>query len=479
MTAERRIPPRGLRVEGVDSWLGIEFATSERFAGPRLLDLDLEPRYDVYGAAPYQVEDPNQPLGAAPAERSGYLNVWAPADRDEAALPVIVNVYGGGFEHGSGSSWVADGSLIAATGRAVVVSFNYRVGALGFLTLDHLGHPAASNLGLRDVIAALEWVRREIDRFGGDADAVTVVGESAGGFLATALAAAPAARGLFARLAIFSAGASRILPLATARAMGDGIRAALAPDDPARLLEVDAAELVAAQGSVLATDIGVRNGPVPRAFGVVDDHEASDPVLSGHPARAVRDGALARIPLLVSSLQDEIALFREMAAATFDPSDVEAIVQEVVSWGVEPDRARGIVDEVAREHPGTAPGPLRAAVLSDYIYRLPAARLASAQSAAGGTAYLQMIGTVDGVPAGHALDVPALIGKHWPEATPAAIARDERIAAALLDFATQGDPGWAACPPEASIANGVGELRQPAGDAYAAILRRWDGVERP
>ncbi|WP_182050880.1 carboxylesterase family protein [Changpingibacter yushuensis] len=114
------------------------------------------------------MEDPNQPLGSQAAEDCHFLNIWAPACIEEP-LPENVAIYGGGFEHGSASSWVMDDTAIAATGRAVVVAPNYRVGAFGFLV--------------------------------------------------AALPAAPSAKGTFARLGVHSAGASRILPLDAATSM--------------------------------------------------------------------------------------------------------------------------------------------------------------------------------------------------------------------------------------------------------------------
>lgn len=494
MPRTTRPAPAGVDEGDATAWRGIRYAHAQRFCAPVIADLDTAARYDTYGAAPFQIEDPLQPLGAPPSEDCHFLNVWAPRGRAAGTrLPVVVSVYGGGFEHGSSSSWVADGCRVAATGRAVFVSFNYRVGALGFATLDHRGpeHAETSNLGLRDTIAALTWVQREIDRFGGDPDAVTVVGESAGGFITSALAAAPAAAGLFHRLAVFSAGASRIIPLSASRAMGGELE---------NLVSSAAAEDAAAappelwtehQGAVTSNDIGERNGPLPRAFGIVDDHDAARPVLSGHPMAAVEKGALRDVPVLVSALRDEIALFREMAAASFDPVDTEAIVDEVCAWGVSRERAVAIVADVADELAGDTarpaatdaaatvePGELRAAVLTDYIYRLPAVRLACAQAEAGGTAHLQLIGRVDGAPAGHALDVPALVGAHWPDSTPAAIDRDREIFRVLLDFVTDAALDWPAVTRDTPHTRGIGDLGGDATEISRRILRRWHGVPR-
>jgi para-nitrobenzyl esterase len=126
------------------------------------------------------------------------LNVWRPDD-DRTGLPVMVFVHGGGFVIGSKDAPVQDGTTFARDG-VVCVAINYRMGIDGFLPIP--GIP--TNLGLRDVIAALEWVRAEIDRFGGDPANVTVFGESAGAMAIADLVTAPAAKGLFTRAIIQS-----------------------------------------------------------------------------------------------------------------------------------------------------------------------------------------------------------------------------------------------------------------------------------
>lgn len=136
------------------------------------------------------------------------LNVWAPADR-AAPLPVMVFIHGGGFVQGSGSVVLYDGSSLARRG-VVVVTINYRLGALGFLATDDLvaesAEGSAGNYGIRDQIAALGWVRRNAAAFGGDAANVTIFGESAGAVSVCALLGAPSADDLFERAVVQSGG---------------------------------------------------------------------------------------------------------------------------------------------------------------------------------------------------------------------------------------------------------------------------------
>jgi len=135
-----------------------------------------------------------------PDENCLYLNVWTPADSANAHLPVMVWIYGGGFAAGAASEPRQDGENLARKG-VVVVNFNYRLGIFGFFSHADLakesGHNASGNYGLLDQAAALEWVKKNIGAFGGDAGNITIFGESAGSFSVSALMASPLSKDLF------------------------------------------------------------------------------------------------------------------------------------------------------------------------------------------------------------------------------------------------------------------------------------------
>ncbi len=137
-----------------------------------------------------------------PSEDCLYLNLWMPARPATGKLPVMVWIYGGGFVAGSSSEPRQDGGNLSKKG-VLIVSMNYRLGVFGFLAHPELtresGHDASGNYGLMDMIAALQWVHRNIAAFGGDPDNVTLFGESAGSEAVCALMASPLARGLFHR----------------------------------------------------------------------------------------------------------------------------------------------------------------------------------------------------------------------------------------------------------------------------------------
>jgi para-nitrobenzyl esterase len=140
------------------------------------------------------------PLPGPQSEDCLGLNVWTPARSAAAKLPVMVWIYGGGFQIGATSQSAYDGEALAAQG-AVLVSINYRLGIFGFLAHPALGQEspqgASGNYGLLDMVAALQWVKRNISVFGGDPNNVTIFGESAGGTAVCLLMVVPQAEGLF------------------------------------------------------------------------------------------------------------------------------------------------------------------------------------------------------------------------------------------------------------------------------------------
>lgn len=148
------------------------------------------------------------PKGAI-TENCLYLNIWTPAKTPEEHLPVIVWIHGGGFQSGSGSVPIYNGTALAKKG-VVFVTINYRLGLFGFLALPQLSresaHHSSGNYGLLDQIAALKWVKNNISNFGGDPNNVTIDGQSAGAFSVNYLVASPLAKGLFQRAIAESGG---------------------------------------------------------------------------------------------------------------------------------------------------------------------------------------------------------------------------------------------------------------------------------
>ena len=140
------------------------------------------------------------------------VNVWTPR-ADSKRRPVMVFIHGGALEEGSAADSWYDGAVLAERGDVVVVTLQYRLGALGFLELEEIGGASfaeSGNIGLLDQIEALRWVRQNIRHFGGDANNVTLFGESAGGSSIHALLAIPQAHDLFYKVIIESGTASLV-----------------------------------------------------------------------------------------------------------------------------------------------------------------------------------------------------------------------------------------------------------------------------
>lgn len=207
---------QGVQADGVDAFKGIPFAKPPvgplRWRAPQpIAPWSGVKVVDQYGHDCMQKPFPSDaaPLGTAPAEDCLVLNVWRPAGASHGKLPVMVWIYGGGFVNGGSSPAVYSGAQFAKKG-VVFVSFNYRLGRLGFfgfpaLTQENPDEPHG-NYGYMDQIAALKWVQRNVAAFGGDPNNVTVFGESAGGGSVHMLLTSPMARGLFNKAIIESGG---------------------------------------------------------------------------------------------------------------------------------------------------------------------------------------------------------------------------------------------------------------------------------
>jgi para-nitrobenzyl esterase len=176
----------------VAAWEGVR-------AGDKFGAVCMQPRMTQREPNNRSVDLPDSP---PVSEDCLYLNVWTPAASADAKLPVMVWIYGGAYTEGAGSTPHNQGDPLAAKG-VVVVTFNYRLGALGFLAHPELTaespHGASGNYALTDVLAALQWVKTNIAAFGGNPANVTIFGESAGAAISAALVGSPRAAGLFQR----------------------------------------------------------------------------------------------------------------------------------------------------------------------------------------------------------------------------------------------------------------------------------------
>jgi para-nitrobenzyl esterase len=224
-----------------------------------------------------------------------YLNVWTPAKSGKEKLPVLVYIFGGGFQNGDGSEPRYDGENMARKGM-VAVTLNYRTNIFGFFAHPELTkespHHASGNYGLLDQVAALEWVQRNIKAFGGDPKRVTIAGESAGSISVSALMASPLSRNLIAG-AIGESGAmiSSLPPRPLAEAEQSGVKFAAAAS----------ASSLAALRALSAAQIQEAAAKASTRFGsVLDGYFLQKPL-----AEVFEAGEQAKVPLLAGSNSEE------------------------------------------------------------------------------------------------------------------------------------------------------------------------------
>ncbi|MEV6953076.1 carboxylesterase family protein [Streptomyces sp. NPDC051183] len=370
------------------------------------------------------------------------LNVWTPVPVGGAPagarLPVMVWIHGGALTRGSSAVPVYDGSAFARDG-VVLVSFNYRLGVLGY----GLFPDAPANRGLLDQIAALEWVRDNIEAFGGDPARVTVFGESAGAISIGALLAAPRARGLFAR-AVLQSGAPEVLPRAGVRTMVRRMASLLKVDATAGAFAATALpDLLAAQAAVLRRSSPLVGGP---AFGLVTDPDTlpADPLETA----AAPGSAASGVPLLLGWTTEEYRLWLAPTGGMRALDRLGPLTLALARLRSGKDRAA--VRALRAERPGAGPADLAGHLLTDRLLRDPLRRLAGARRTAPGFVYefawpsgVPGLGSCHALELGFVFDNLAVPESAWlagPD-TPQALA--DEMHAAWVRFAVEGDPGWA------------------------------------
>jgi para-nitrobenzyl esterase len=479
---------RGAEIaDGVLAWRGIPYAA------PPVGELRLRPpaappswagvrdalAYGNRSPQPPPVREPPGPPLPPADEDCLYLNVTAPASGISTGLapgapgrPVLLWIHGGGFHLGHGPDQAGDGAAFARSHGLVVVTFNYRLGALGFL--DVPGERPAGALGLHDQVAALRWTRENIAAFGGDPGQVTVYGLSAGGKSVTNLLASPLTRGLIARAAE-SSGGDHVKDPEQARRLAERFFAVLGTA-PARVRSVPAADVLAAQLAV---------APAPGSTWTWRP-SVDGAALTGPPLAAIAGGAAAGVPLLLQTCARETALYQ-----LTDPR-AAAQAERVLAGYFGPRRAAALLDRYAGAYPELGEAELRGVtVMTDERYVVRTERLAAAHAAHAPVwrsrydgPYTTTAGASDPEFARYA---PLLHGAHGSDGAGIWQGGDGPAAAlhaAWGAFAATGDPGWPAYAAGArgAMIFGADNAGSPGGarladDPFAFARHAWAGLD--
>lgn len=490
---------RGHWHDGVARFAGVPYAAppigAGRFRAPR----PVEPWTGERSAESFGPICPQNPsmmdaLFGGDSERWDedclYLNVWTPAVQTDTPLPVMVWIHGGGFEMGSGSSPLYDGTRFAHSG-VVLVTVNYRLGSLGFLELGHLDPDLAGsgNAGLLDQVAALEWVQANIAAFGGDAGNVTVFGQSAGSMSISLLLAAPRARGLFHQAVTQSGAANAARPLDQAHRDTDDFMAAGGWATLDDLQRATPAELLAAHGALSGARVADPEAFIRRAgtpLGFLAFRPVADGAFVPHdPLAAIAAGSATGVSLLTGTTSQEWRLFALMSPG---PADEAALRQRFALLVADPDAA---LAAYRTEYADASLADVDGALLTDMVFRLPTVRLADAQSPHAPTFQYLWDWKSDAfgglVGAAHAIDIPFvfdLLDDHRLHVFVGADAPRELARAtneAWIAFATTGRPdadglpGWPTLGSEATRPVMVLDTECRLVDDPNAVTRRfWD-----
>ena len=381
------------------------------------------------------------------------LNVFTPALSGGRNRPVMVWLHGGGFSSGSGSTPILDGTSLARSGDVVVVTINHRLNVFGF---TYLGEAAGSDfassggVGLLDIVAALQWVRSNIDRFGGDPNLVTIFGQSGGGRKVATLMAMPEAKGLFHRAIIESGAVLRL----TERE--DAIRAThllldelgLARNRARELQSVPMDRLLAANAAVNAKLLGREPGMTANSP-TVDGR-----VIPNHPWDPAAPSLSASIPLLIGYARTEETLYDRPTPETLALDDAGLKLRAAKRIGGDPGR---VIEIYRKAHPDATPWDLWILIATDHprgTYSRELAKRKAVQGGAPAFAYRFDWETPEGgghMRSPHTVEIPFVfnnikIAGPLISKMPEAHALAAKVSAAWVSFARTGNPNTSGLP---------------------------------
>ncbi len=395
------------------------------------------------------------------------LNVWTPGLADHGKRPVMVWLHGGGFAAGSGHDLPAfDGENLARRGDVVVVTLNHRLNLLGYLDLSHLDPRFAQsgNVGMLDIVAALQWVRDNISQFGGDPERVLIFGQSGGGAKVSMLMGMPAAKGLFHRAVVMSGSFSLATSKGKARALSDLLLAeiGLGPGQIDQLQAMSYARLKSASEAVLARVnkpfdgfVDVRRIPDNMNFGPVVDGAA----LPASPFHSHAPSISADVPMIIgSTLNEFVTGISHPQFETMTEAELTARAEAFL-----PGRGAAVVKAFRLRTPGAAPFDLWSRIATAPIRQAAVDQATAKAALARAPAYLYWFNwqtpVLDHRPrAFHCLDIPFAFANtdrcdSMTGGGDVARMLGGQLADAFIAFARNGDPNHSGLAPWSPVSS--------------------------
>ena len=432
------------------------------------------------GAAAPQL--PGTGLSDAPSVRWNEdcltLNVTTPATPG-GGRPVLVWIHGGAYRTGQGGIPWYNGAQFALNGDIVVVSINYRLGALGFTDLSTFGaeFEFSGINGLLDQLLALEWVQQNIERFGGDPTKVTIAGESAGGFSVSTLLGMPATSGLFRHAIPQSGAAHHTLPPAAGKVVANTFLQELDADGPTQFMAASVERILHAQQQTISRletpDTQETLGVSVSAFYPV----VGNRLLAEAPIDAIGSGIGSDVAVMTGSNRHETTLWSYQQEI-----NERQLVQRALEMGDE-----HLLKRYRSARPRDSVNDLMTAISTDFMFRIPAIRLLEARSYTQRNWLYQFnweSRAFNGnLKATHALEIPfAFDNLHQtgvdnfigPGAIPQHVA--DRMHQAWISFIRDGNPGWNPYSAKARNTMFFDDESGPIADPDAQERNAWEGI---
>lgn len=437
-------PVSGSVSDGILAFKGIPYATAERFMPPQ----DPEDWNGVRECVEYGPVAPQQANWIEDSvmdEKDLFrVNVWTPEISDDKKRPVMLWLHGGGFRVGSSSDPMTNGKALAQKGDVVMVSVNHRLNILGFLDLSACGgkYTKSANVGMLDIVKALEWVKNNIEDFGGDPSNVTIFGESGGGGKVGTLMCMLAAKGLFHKAIIQSGTLVNVMTEEKSQNLGLAVleNLGLTPDDAEKLDTVSYKNLVKAGDEAIKKISGPRKPGSAKMFGFAPS--ADGEVLLQQPFSPGFADISKNIPLLMGTTMNELV---ETAYDEKDLTMKQAKERLEQKYG---DKTDQYIELFEKAYPDHTPQDL---LSIDTVFRPFTIRAADARAKQeSATLYTYLLGwksPVEDATRGsfHGLDIPLVFDNvdrkpEWTGTSEEAHKLADKMSSSWLNFAKKGDP---------------------------------------